>query len=313
MQKTTKYLSETHLDDIVHGVAQQLKNFGIEIDSDQMMGLNEAFTTVLNQTCQVQVVEKIDFWALKEEQWQIWFDAARENQTNKGLSQEMISPEETDAEAESLYHQFDGNIAAISTGTFKSKKNVPESSQMCSFQNATLQTLGDYACSIACYPNSLSTDLTQEQVVDELEKQLQPVISEGWSFDIQIGLDADRERNSFGLVIHHVDELGLNSEFSQKLVTDLIKKYEGTTLRLPHDQWIEGDARFDEGSFEGGFSNRDKFDPLIDTFLIEKFGLQKQGIHFSMGDQVETALCICIKVPNDDGIAYIEANYTEME
>jgi hypothetical protein len=77
----------------------------------------------------------------------------------------------------------------------KIKTNTPETSQMDSFQNATLHSVNDeIACSIAVHPAYPGDIKTEEQAKAYLQEKLRALSDEGWHFDIQLGESMDFEQ-----------------------------------------------------------------------------------------------------------------------
>lgn len=74
--------------------------------------------------------------------------------------------------------------------------DVSEEVQVSSFQNATLHSVNSgLACSIAVYPLYPNCTETERQAAEYLKASLAPLVSQGWSFEIQIG-QSDQEENS---------------------------------------------------------------------------------------------------------------------
>jgi len=192
-----KYLTESQVHDIEDALKTALEAFGItNIDLDSQAntsGKPDTRCTLSNllKANGVTIKQSVPFDSLMEEQWQAWYDLARNIQNLNGFKQEDISCKDTDKEAEQLYYQHDGNVQVAEEhargGSLKIECDIPEDEQASSFQNATLQGARKFAVSIATYmPKSCPT--SEEDIKDLLEKELKPMVTRGFSFEVQIGL-----------------------------------------------------------------------------------------------------------------------------
>lgn len=131
-----KYLTESQVHDIEGALKSALEAFGItniDLDSEARSSCKpDTRCTLANllKASGITIKQDLSFDSLMEEQWQVWYDLARENQDRNGFKQEDITCEVTDTEAEKLFYRHNGNIHEAKeyarSGSLKIECNIPE-------------------------------------------------------------------------------------------------------------------------------------------------------------------------------------------
>ncbi|MEZ8292710.1 hypothetical protein AB6D11_02530 [Vibrio splendidus] len=85
----------------------------LELSDAVCSAITDQMKALLSSLANVQTQKTTSFSHLGNEQWQFWFDLARECQEVRGDNPADISPETNNIEAKNLFKQYKGSISAV--------------------------------------------------------------------------------------------------------------------------------------------------------------------------------------------------------